>query len=398
MNRMSSQKKRWRPILLPVVGICIVAEIVVLSPSPLEESKSVSNSVDPETLILDNEPSLVPGLPQGKIADYAVDGFNYVSVQDGAKQWKIEADRAFLYNDPEKLVHSRIVTAYLYDPDGKATIVKGLESKYYVKKKELEMFGNVKTVFPDGFELYSDYLLYKPDDRHIVIPIKYPTRGIGHETADQSFQFTSYGLDYFMGRSLITLPKEVVFILEKEPYKKPNQEDPTQGVPEKTVIESDYCIINREKKLALFTMRPKDSTDDRFVHINQPTLFVKSRRADLNYGDFTQILQYLVAYDDVFIKEKPAPELEILPIISQKMVQTPSPETKDAPKQIEPETPRYATGGRADFDTHRNIILLSQFPQVYQGGDTVTGDDIVILHRDTGVVEVDHSNAFSAGN
>ena len=57
---------------------------------------------------------------------------------------------------------------------------------------------------------------------------------------------------------------------------------------------------------------------------------------------------------------------------------------------------KYATGGRADFDSTHDVIKITEFPQCYQDNDTVTGD-IIIMHRDTDLVEVEHSNAFSQG-
>ena len=57
---------------------------------------------------------------------------------------------------------------------------------------------------------------------------------------------------------------------------------------------------------------------------------------------------------------------------------------------------RYATGGRADFDARSDIVRITEFPQAYQDNDTVTGD-VIILHRDSDLVEVEHSNAFSEG-
>jgi lipopolysaccharide export system protein LptA len=109
------------------------------------------------------------------------------------------------------------------------------------------------------------------------------------------------------------------------------------------------------------------AANQKFVHITQPTLFARGRTADLNYGDSDSILQYLIAYDDVLIKDLGV---------------------KDSL--------RYATGGRADFDSHHDIIILTIYPQVYQDEDTVTGDKI-LMHRDTDIVEVENSNAFSEG-
>jgi hypothetical protein len=76
----------------------------------------------------------------------------------------------------------------------------------------------------------------------------------------------------------------------------------------------------------------------------------------------------LTAYDDVLIKETGSTD----------------------------HTLRYATGGQADFDTNRDVIVLSKFPQAYQDQDTVTGD-IILMHRETDVIEIEHSNAFSGG-
>ena len=359
---MGIKRKQLRPILLIAIGVVIVTEIVALSPSSLEESKSGSVAVEPEALILDNEPSLIPGFPQRKIAEYGVEDFRFVSVQNGIKQWRIEAKRAFLYN-PEHLVHSRRMKAFLYDPEGKITTIIGDESKYFLNHRDLEVFGNVKTIFPDGFELDSDYLRYKPEQHKIEIPKKYRVHGIGQETAGKSLQFFSKGLDYSMSESLILLNEAVRVTLSRiEP-----KDATTVGVPNTTVIESDQCLINRKENLAKFTMHPNRPMNTRFVHISQPHLLTRSRRADLSYGDFSAILQYMNAYEDVLIK--------------------------DTGKQ---HSLRYATGGRADFDNRRDVIVMTQFPQVYQDQDTVTGD-IITIHRDTDIVDVEHSNAFSQG-
>ena len=138
-------------------------------------------------------------------------------------------------------------------------------------------------------------------------------------------------------------------------------------VPDTTTIESDRCLIDRKIQLAQFTMEPYRKSENRFVRITQPGFFAKGRRANLNYGDFAKLLQYMVAYEDVLIRETGDSQL------------------------------KYGTGGIAEFDAHRNVIVLKQFPQVYQNDDTVTGD-VIVVHRDTDIVEVEHSNAFSQGD
>ena len=365
--------RRFRPWIMAILGALIIMEIVALSPAPLEEGGGATNAlVDPETLMGDDEVTLATGIPKEKIAEYSVNQFQYVSTQASEKQWKLIADRAFLYN-VEKLVHARQIHAYLYDPDGQITIVTGKEAKYFMNQRDLEVFGNVHTVFPDGFELNSDYLRYKPNDRKILIPQKYVVHGNGHEKEGQNIQFVSHGMDFAMGRSEIILPEDVHMTMEKIPSTPPSPTpDGRPPTPDRTTNDSDRAVIYRNKQVAHFTMYPSRPLKTRFVHITQPTLFTRARRAQLNYGDFSQLLQYMIAFDDVFIKETGSDS---------------GPET----------SLRYATGGRADFDSKSDIIKITEFPQCYQDNDTVTGD-IIIMHRDTDLVEVEHSNAFSQGS
>lgn len=363
---MPTRKKWIRASLLTLVAILVVLEIVVLRPSRIEEESTAPKKIDPEALFQDHAPTVVPGVPKNRIPEYSVENFHYVSVQNSEKLWRIQANTARLYN-PEKMMHARTVTAYLYDPDGKATIVTGLEARYFLNKKDLEMYGNVKTVFPDGFEVYSEYLRYRPDEKRVEIPTSYFVNGVGQETNEQKFHFKSYGLHFFMGESLIYLLKEVTVTLEKKAVPK-DTKDSAPGVPDLTHIESDHCVIDRAKNLAQFTMYPSRPLASRYVHITQPTLFARSRRATLNYGDFKNVLNYLIAYDDVFIKDKG-----------------------------EEKSLRYATGGQANFDTQRDLIILTQYPQIYQDHDTVTGD-VILMHRDTDLIEIEHSNAFSQGS
>lgn len=405
------RRRRFRPILLILLSGAIITQIVALSPSSLEEIRPTKNTpLDPSALIQDDEPTLIPGIPKDRVPEYGIYKFKYVSVQNSEKQWRIESEKAFLYN-PERMVHSRGVTAYLYDPDGKITVVTGQEAKYFMNKKDLEMYGNVRTLFPDGFLIESEYLRYKPGEKRIIIPREYWSKGSGVEDGGQIFHFLSRGLDYLMGDAVINLTEDVTVTLDRAPARAalagsplpsstptpsptpPASPSPSQdenvGVPDRTTIQSDHCLIKRAEQLAFFTMNASRNTNSRFVHITQPTLFTRARRAELNYGNFSKVLQYLTAYEDVLIKETE----------SSKPKPSPSPSLTKSPFPTPTSKPslRYATGGRADFDTRRDVVVITEYPQVYQNEDTVTGDTI-LLHRDTDIVEVEHSNAFSQGS
>jgi hypothetical protein len=121
MNEMKLRRKHLRTLFLLAIGTLIVTQIVALSPSTLEENRPGPISIEPEALILDHQPSIIKGFPRKQIAEYGVEDFRYVSVQNGIKQWRIEAKYAFLYNNPERLVHARELTTFLFDPQDKIT-------------------------------------------------------------------------------------------------------------------------------------------------------------------------------------------------------------------------------------------------------------------------------------
>ena len=278
----------------------IVTQIVALSPTPLEESQSPAASLEPEELVESEGGTLASGIPTDRIPDYSVEKFNYVSTRAGQKQWRLVAERAFLYNK-EKLVHARNVTAYIYDAGGKTTVVTGLEAKYFMDQRDLEVFGKVVTTFPDGFVTESPYLRYLPAIRRIDIPPKYPVHGKGNAPdGGQGIEFDSHGLDFAMADSEITLPRAVRFVLTPKNEKQP----PQNGPRETTTIESDRCVILRDRSLARFSMDAATAVERRFVRIFQPTMDSRSRRAELNYGTGPtggRALQYLLLFQDVLV-------------------------------------------------------------------------------------------------
>ncbi|MEK6578380.1 MAG: LPS export ABC transporter periplasmic protein LptC [Bdellovibrionota bacterium] len=355
-------RKRLRPVLIVGIALFIIVEVIALAPSTLEEGRKSSGMIDPESLVADSAQSLVPGIPKDAIPEYVVEKFDYVSARGTEKQWKLTADTAHLYKSgSEKLIHTQNVRAHIYDPDGKITIVTGKEAKYLSNRRDLEVFGNVRTVFPDGFELKSEYLRYRPNEKTIDIPKKYRTEGIGKESEDGTvLSFLSNGFVYEMKQNKILLPQNVTLTFEKKKL--------TSNSETKTVIESDRSEIQRIDQVAHFTMEPTRPATMRFVKISQPQTTAKGRKASLRYGSYSEVVEYLTINEDVSVREK-------------------------RPKGSD----RRGTGGLAVFDSKSNTITFTQFPQVYEDQDTVTGDKIVV-HRDTDVIEVDQSNAYSEGN
>lgn len=357
---------RLRPILILGLVAFILVEILLLTPSSLENEPAGKETrmLDPTVLVAtlkQDSPRLAQGVPKDEIADYIIDDFDYISSREGQREWKVLAKKAFMYQK-EQIVFAKDVIAHLFNPDGGITKITGIEAKFKLELKELEIFGDVKTVFPDGFQILSEYVTYEPEKDKIEIPDNYEVEGKGITEEGKEIDFFSFGLLFFRNDNVILLKKNVRFNFTTIG----SQKDPNER--QRTQIISDFARILRNEKKTDFGMEKERKIEDQFVRINQPDLFVRSREAVLYYGDTGEQLRSLVASQDVYIEETGGP----------------------------PPT-RYATCGRADFDNQKNDIVLTEFPQVYQGKDTVTGE-VIIIHRDTDLVEVNYSNAFSQGN
>ncbi|MBN23163.1 MAG: LPS export ABC transporter periplasmic protein LptC [Bdellovibrionaceae bacterium] len=354
-----TEKKYHRHILALFVALIVLKNF--FSPTPLEEATDNQNApIDPDLIVKEihgKKEHLAPGIPKARIPEYAIEGFDFTSTQGKVKEWKLEAQKAYLYNK-EQIVHGKTTKAYLFGSNQPPTIVTGQESKYFMGQRDLEVFGNVKTVFPDGFTLYSEYLHYYANKRVIIIPTDYRVHGDGLVDDEKKIQFKSSGIIFEFENNEIELPKDVYFLMERVGPKTSY----TQGVSDRTEIRSEHCLIDRTLRIAHFDVKNKKND----VTVDQPEMHVIAKRVDLNYSGFKNTVNYMVAHDDV----------EII-------------ETSEG-------TERRATCGMAEFDTQRNLIFLKKYPQVYQQNDTVTGD-LMIIHRDKDLVEVKRSNAFSEG-
>src|ERR1700747_2015450 len=91
----SGFQRRVKPILLGVITLLVILKIVALSPATLEETNSGPRAVDLDELVLKEGRTLAPGIPQGKVPDYAINKFNYVSTHNGEKQWNLVASEAY---------------------------------------------------------------------------------------------------------------------------------------------------------------------------------------------------------------------------------------------------------------------------------------------------------------
>ena len=372
---MIALPRPWRPWALATVSLMILVQIVALSPSLIDVAQP---DLTPENILeeLGTEKTVAPGVPKQKVPDYAVDGFNFVSTHEGKKQWKIMSERAYFYQK-ENLIHNRKVTAYLYDDQDQTTVITGDEAQYYPSQRVLEMFGHVVTKFPDGFITRSDYMKYYPDRKRVEVPDRYRVTGEGTSEEDKDkdrMRFSSGGFQYETDKNLIYLPSQAQVVS-------------ISATNEETTIDSDFAYIHREIRRADFDMRPELPLSKRFVHIHQPKTYCQSRSAQLFYGDQSETSKTKPITSKPPAKSAGAkPALDSLTAYQDVLI-------RDLGEEA---SMKYATSGRAVFDSEHSLITLYELPQVYQDDDTVTGD-VILLHRDTDIVEVEHSNAYSEG-
>ena len=378
----STLQERLRPIILALVVAGTFIQVLVLTPVSVEHRSTPLKGMTEKSELLprgEEKPILAPGIPDGVIPSYVVKSMVYISTQHSVKEWKLHAETAQIFQ-VEQILHGIDVIAYFYDENGRATKVVGREAKYRTDKKELEVYGDVVSTFPDGYEIKSQYLHYQPNLRLLDIPHSELVQGEGNTEDDQSLKFTSHGLIYRLDRNEISLPQDVIVTIEEL--------HPKAGVlPQRTILKSDEALIERNKKIITFSMRKDRPLEERFVETFQTNLYVKSRTAQLDYeGDPDKkaspqspgragerkkgsAIQKIYAFDDVYFRE-----------------------VSDDHNVI-----RYGTCGQAEFEASTNRILLRRYPQMYQNSDTITGD-VIVIHRDTDLVEVENSNATNQGN
>lgn len=358
----------------------IFFQIIAFSPKRLEE-EGAPEEITTEALKPAYEDSFVSvTIPADRVPEYTVEGFQSVSTQSGVKQWRIQADRAFFYQE-DGIIHARVVHSEVYDADGKITVITSKEAKFFMTSKDLELFGDVKTVFPTGLETLSPYMLYQASSRNVRVPVAYPVEGKsinadpgtkGFSNKSETFDFRSKGLHYLGAANRVDLLSDVVVhVIKKNPGRN----------PEVTTIESDHAAIDRKKNVIVFTMLEARPDALRFVRITQPGMTSRSRRAEFRINANPEKVRTIRALDDVKIQEKPRFTAD---------------DRSNPRRSARSEKPRYATAGIAEFDSERNTIILRDYPQVYQDRDTITGETILV-HRDSDLVEVNESNAFSEG-
>jgi lipopolysaccharide transport protein LptA len=327
--------------------VFFLAHFMLLSPSSLEDDFTGVRVVSPKDLLsfLQNETETIAKIVPAKVVpDYSIRELDYYSTSESQKGWRLIARKANMYQK-DQLMHTRDMTLILED----GTRVTAKEGVLHTDTNEMEFFGNVNSYFVNGTHTVSEYgkALTKPVVE-IIVPLTEVIHGDKID-AHSRVEFKANGLSYVdSGAKDLKLLSEVEFNIFTD---------------KKTRIVSDYAVYDQIHNRGIYSMSEKRPLEEQFVQVFQPDMYLKSRTLQMNLSDQRQLLT-IDAIDDAYLRDGKDP-LHV----------------------------STGTAGKATYYDLSDEIYLTDFPQVYQDGDTITGD-IIIFHRKQDVVEAKQSNAI----
>ncbi len=124
IRRWLVRTERFRNWIVGGIIAFIIAEILFFSPSSVDSlgPNAPSFELDPQELAASFESDLKSlGMDTGKIPEYTVNDFDYISIQKGHLQWKLKAEKGLLYHQ-NRLVLAKQAQAELHDVDGNKII------------------------------------------------------------------------------------------------------------------------------------------------------------------------------------------------------------------------------------------------------------------------------------
>ena len=278
---------------------------------------------------------------------YITEGLRWASSNGSKLEWWLRAKTSATFPQDVRIFAQSVVMDQLdgEGADAPHTVVSGDEAIHDPDHGRLDLFGNVQVRLSDGFLIKSEFAHYFTESGTYLVPP--PFEGTGEGTLDNGQHL------FFRATGLIYRPETQEMLLLLASHVELDE----------TLIESDQALFLRTDHKAEFWAHHYRPPKKRWVSIRKPDLWVQSRTAEFLYGK--SVVKVLIAHQDVTLEDR---------------------------SQID--AVRYGTCGRALFDRELDQIDLTEYPQVYQGQDTVTGEWIR-MKRKQNIVEVERSNAFS---
>jgi lipopolysaccharide export system protein LptA len=358
----SSFRLAGHPLFLPLAAALLFIQVWMFWPSGLDKTPDSSKGgpLREEPTALEPEPRF-PGFdpPEGATPDYGIQGFRYISVLKGQKQWQLDARDADFYSK-DQWVYARSVKAELFNGDQPSIQVEGQFARYSLVSRNLDLGGQVVARFVDGTSLQMELLEFRPTQRRVSVPIKYRVRGTGPREAPAQLRFESNGLEGDLQSGAFELPSLAFTEVQGRDRRSP----PTR-------VWAPSATYRRTEGTVSFVGGGKGAPKtNSAVRLEQGSLRATSQQMEASLPHRSKKASF-AAWEDVRIEE-----------------------WKNPGRNARPD--RYSTCGRAEFDPDQQVAVLSEYPQVYQDGDTMTGEVIRILRKED-QVEVENTNAFTRG-
>src|SRR3989338_5553346 len=297
-----------------------------------------------------------------ELPDYHMKTFRYASMKGGRRELEVFSDNAVFFLDRQE-AHGKVITAYFFNIAGESTTLNGDEGIFQMDKQHLRVLGNVKSLSPDGFLLEGSVADYFVAKRLLEAPE--PVQGV---TAEKDVRIWANRAESFIDTYTVQFWGDVRIEYDTK----------RQGMMK---VRADRAQLDRAQKLATYYDKVKMNQQKMEMTSSEAGLFYGAERArersehaaerseqapggGVTLGGTQEGagVKYLVSKKDVTIRETLS---------------------------------RYSQSQQAEFFSDTNSIVLTGFPSVIEGRDTITGDKLT-LYRSTGVVEVTAANAAFA--
>jgi lipopolysaccharide transport protein LptA len=345
------KKTQLQSLLLLALFAFFIAHFVLLSPAGLEEDFNGVRVIHPRDLLnfLKNESEVIArNIPTDVPPSYSIRDMRFFASVENRPNWKMISHKSNLYQ-AQQLVHSR--DAQLELPDGTRLTAK--EMVMWQIEDRTELYGDVTVLFPNGLVIRTEYAEVKSRPKLVVsVPMTEKVTGERNDRGTR-VNFECYGLTYSEAENgdARMLSRVQVWVHGER----------------QTHVQSDYALYQPKLSLLNFQMFEKQSLERQFVRVEQSDLTIRARSLENQIGGGTgpnRQLEKITALGDVKINDR-----------------------------HDPEHVATGTAGKAIFYQVLNEIHLTDFPQVYQDGDTITGD-VIVFNRNRDSIEVQQSNAI----
>ena len=346
-----SRQSPLQSVLLAGLVLFFVSHFVLLSPSSLEDDFGGMRVIHPRDLLglLQNEPETlaVSQLPENTPPSYSLRDLRIASSHQRSPEFLLSARKSVSFQKDE-LTHFRDLEVTTADK----MVILSKEALYRQKEHVIHFLGDVRVRLPGGAEILTETaeLITRPT-LHIRVPATVRVQG-RHVKGRNRVTFSAYGLDY-----LADAPEHLRLLQRVE--------DKTRSARDLAILSDSADYAENLGRLA-FTMSEKRPIQEQFVRLMEPAFELKARNLELDLSGEKE-LQTVRAEKDVWFEE-----------------------TTETGRKTS------GTGGRGTYSVESGLVTLSEFPQLYQDRDTITGE-IILFHRDSDTIEVRQSNA-SYGN